>query len=160
MPNIPWKFFSKISIHTENMFFRKKFEKNSEKKCAPIFLKVGSKEHWTLNIKLAYVKPIFWSFSGQILTNNIFWLNSEKKSLKKIEKPRKFRKFFLWIWSEIDFVDIPKHPDLVHFDCLWVFIKIRHDHPGQLRGWSSHLKSFSMANCRKSTIVRPNITSL
>jgi hypothetical protein len=55
--------------------------------------------------KLANVKSIFWSFSGQIRANVILELHLLKNTEKKIEKMPKFRKIFFneWVLSTLNY---------------------------------------------------------
>jgi hypothetical protein len=86
---LQWR-FSQISIQTWKYYFSKKNRKISKKNELRFFRKLAQKKvSGTLNIKLANVKRIFWSFSGQILTKNIFWLNSETNTLKQNKKNAK-----------------------------------------------------------------------
>jgi hypothetical protein len=62
---------------------------------------------------LAYVNPIFRSFSGQIDTNVIFEHNFEKNTWKKIEKTQKFRNFLFLFGLFCAFKT--QTIDLVHF---------------------------------------------
>jgi ABC-type iron transport system FetAB ATPase subunit len=76
-------------------------------------LKVGSKKaEEILKRKLAYVKPKFWSFGGQIETNLIFPLNFEK--YLKIEKFPDFAKKIYLIKCPLFMVELITSISLDH----------------------------------------------